>query len=64
LDHPIQKFAWIGCKPQLQQLLPHLFLRSAQKDDIAGGSARASEDATPKVEKLSKVAKTAPSRPT
>jgi hypothetical protein len=48
----MQELAWIGRKLQLQQLLPHLFLRSAQKDDIAGGSVRASENAAPKVEEL------------
>jgi hypothetical protein len=42
----------IGRKLELQQLLPHLVLRPAQKDDIAGGSSRASENAAPKVEKL------------
>jgi len=48
----MQEFARIGRKLELKQLLPHLFLRPAQKDDIAGGAARASENAAPKVEEL------------
>ncbi len=40
----MKEIARAGRKLELQQFLPHLFLRPAQKDDIAGGSARASED--------------------
>ena len=42
----------IGGELELQQLLPHLFLGPAQKDDIAGGPAQASENAAPKVEEF------------
>ena len=35
-DHPGQHLAGIGRELQLQQLLPHLLLRAAQEDDIAG----------------------------
>ena len=48
----MEELSRIGRKLELQQLLPHLFLRPAQKDDIAGGAARASENAASKVEKL------------
>ncbi len=51
-DHPIEELARIGRKLELQQFLPRLFSRPAQKDDIAGGSARASKNAAPKVEEL------------
>ena len=51
-DHPMEELSRIGRKLQLQQLLPHLFLRPAQKDDIAGDSAWASENAASKVEEL------------
>ncbi len=48
----MQEFARVGRKLELKQLLPHLFLRPAQKDDIAGAASRASENAAPKVEEL------------
>jgi hypothetical protein len=51
-DHPLEELPRIGRKLELQQLLPHLFLRPAQKHDIAGGSAWASENAAPEVEEL------------
>ena len=51
-DHPLEELPRTGRKLELQQLLPHLFLRPTQKDDIAGGSAWASENAAPEVEEL------------
>ena len=41
-----------GRKLELQQFLPHLFLRPAQKGDIAGTATRESENAAPKIEEL------------
>jgi hypothetical protein len=48
----MEELSRIGRKLELQQLLPRLFLRPAQKNDIAGGSAWASENAASKVEEL------------
>ena len=51
-ERPMQELAWIGRKLELQQFLPHLFLRPPQKGDVAGTATRESENAAPKIEEL------------
>ena len=59
-DHPLQHLARIGRELQLQQLMPHLFLRAAQKYHIAGKAAPARQNRRRKSRSSSMVASTAP----
>src|SRR6266567_219139 len=50
--HPCEDVTGIGRELELQQLLPHLFLRAAQEDGVAGETAWPREDAAAKVEQF------------
>src|SRR5437763_9016723 len=50
--HPAQDLARVMGKLQLQELLPHLFLRPAQEDHIAGKAARPRHDAAAEIDQL------------
>src|SRR5439155_10370733 len=50
--HPLKHAARVGRELQLQQLLPHLLLRAAQKYGVAGKAVWTCQDAAAKVEQL------------
>ncbi len=50
--HPSQNLTGVRCELQLQQLLPHFFLRAAKIDNVAGKPLRAAEHPAAEIEQL------------
>src|SRR4030095_17202493 len=50
--HPAQNLARVLGELQLQQFLPHLFLRATQEHDIAGKTARPGQHTAAEIDQL------------